>query len=321
MTPVFILSQPRSGSTLLQRKLLEHKEIATADEPWVLLPLLMSRHEDCVTGIHDQTVMVRALQDFTDQLPNGQADWDAAVRLFAETLYAKSAPAQERYFLDKTPRYGLVSADLLRVFPDAHFIVLWRDPVAVVSSVNQTWGKGRWAVHRHEVDLFVGLKGLCNAANILGDRAFVLRYEELLAAPDQTLTNIFEWLDLDHAALRQKGECKVLVGQMGDPKRHGDSGEICSAENGGWRQMPLNPLRRRWLQRYLDWIGAERMSLMGYDLGLWKRDLAATPTTFQHVADDLVRMTFAPVYRTIDYPVLRKKLRNMWRGQRNFVHK
>ncbi|NIZ63084.1 hypothetical protein DL239_19130 [Sedimentitalea sp. CY04] len=321
MTPAFILSLPRSGSTLLQRKLLEHKEIATTDEPWILLPLLMSRQEHSVTGIHDQTVMVRALQDFTNQLPNGRADWDAAVRVFAEALYAKSAPAQERYFLDKTPRYSLVSAELLGVFPEARFIILWRDPVAIVASVNQTWGQGKWAVHRHEVDLFAGLKGLCDAASILGSRAFVLRYEELLAAPEQMLTTLFEWLDLDPAALKKAGESKVLDGQMGDPKRHGDSREIRAAGNGDWRKKPLNPLRRRWLRRYLDWIGAERMSLMGYELAGWKKDLAATPTTFQHLPSDLVRMSFAPVYRTIDYPVLRKKLRNAWRGQRNFVHK
>jgi len=321
MIPIFILSLPRAGSTLLQRKLSEHSEISTTDEPWILLPLLMSRQEHSVTGIHDQTVLVRALQDFTDQLPGGQADWDDAVRLFAETLYAKSTPAQERYFLDKTPRYSLVSADLLRTFPDARFVILWRDPIAVVASVNQTWGNGKWAVHRQEVDLFAGLKGLCDAAIMLGDRAFVLRYEQLLAAPAQTLTNLFEWLDLDPTALREECECRVLNGQMGDPKRHGDSGEIRSTGNGDWRQKPLNPLRRRWLRRYLDWIGAERMVLMGYDLSVWKVDLAATPTTFHHLLGDLVRMAFAPVYRTIDYPVLRKKLRNTWRGQRNFVHK
>ena len=38
--PIFIFSAPRSGSTLLQRVLAAHTQVATASEPWILLPLL-----------------------------------------------------------------------------------------------------------------------------------------------------------------------------------------------------------------------------------------------------------------------------------------
>ena len=34
---IFIISQPRAGSTLLQRMLSGHPDIATAAEPWLLL--------------------------------------------------------------------------------------------------------------------------------------------------------------------------------------------------------------------------------------------------------------------------------------------
>ncbi|MBA3701438.1 MAG: sulfotransferase [Rubrobacteraceae bacterium] len=37
-TPLFLLSLPRSGSTLAQRFLAAHDAIATASEPWILLP-------------------------------------------------------------------------------------------------------------------------------------------------------------------------------------------------------------------------------------------------------------------------------------------
>ena len=40
VTPVFIFSLPRSGSTLTQRVLTAHDGVASAAEPWVLLPLL-----------------------------------------------------------------------------------------------------------------------------------------------------------------------------------------------------------------------------------------------------------------------------------------
>src|SRR5919107_2181016 len=39
-TPLFLLSLPRSGSTLAQRILAAHGGIATTSEPWILLPYL-----------------------------------------------------------------------------------------------------------------------------------------------------------------------------------------------------------------------------------------------------------------------------------------
>ena len=39
MKPIFIVSFPRSGSTLLQRILSTSSDIATAPEPWVALPI------------------------------------------------------------------------------------------------------------------------------------------------------------------------------------------------------------------------------------------------------------------------------------------
>lgn len=39
-TPLFLLSLPRSGSTLAQRFLAAHDAIARASEPWILLPYL-----------------------------------------------------------------------------------------------------------------------------------------------------------------------------------------------------------------------------------------------------------------------------------------
>jgi hypothetical protein len=37
-TAIFLLSLPRSGSTLAQRILAAHEGIATTSEPWILLP-------------------------------------------------------------------------------------------------------------------------------------------------------------------------------------------------------------------------------------------------------------------------------------------
>ena len=45
---IFIISQPRAGSTLLQRILGGHPEIHTAAEPWIMLhPLYALKSKGC----------------------------------------------------------------------------------------------------------------------------------------------------------------------------------------------------------------------------------------------------------------------------------
>ena len=44
MKPIFLLSLPRSGSTLLHRMLASHPQVATLPEPWVPMPLFEKLH-------------------------------------------------------------------------------------------------------------------------------------------------------------------------------------------------------------------------------------------------------------------------------------
>ncbi|MFV1990599.1 MAG: sulfotransferase, partial [Acidimicrobiales bacterium] len=46
--PAFLLSLPRSGSTLLQRLLGAHSMVATVAEPWLLIPPLYALRDEGV---------------------------------------------------------------------------------------------------------------------------------------------------------------------------------------------------------------------------------------------------------------------------------
>src|SRR5688500_15750036 len=63
-TPLFLLSLPRSGSTLAQRILAAHEAIATASEPWILLPYLYTLRERGAYAEYNHRVLVRAVEDF-----------------------------------------------------------------------------------------------------------------------------------------------------------------------------------------------------------------------------------------------------------------
>ena len=95
-------------------------------------------------------------------------------------LYEGLAGRRVRYFLDKTPRYGLVVDEIVRLFPDGRLIFLWRNPLAALASRLRTWGHGRWCPENWYVDLFDMLTVLVRSYQKYGGRAVSLRFEDLV---------------------------------------------------------------------------------------------------------------------------------------------
>src|SRR5215211_9414871 len=90
--PLFLFSLPRSGSTLAQRILAAHEPIATASEPWILLPYLYTLREHGIYAEYSHRVLVQAVKDFCAVLPGGRNDYVAEIRRFALRLYGKASP-------------------------------------------------------------------------------------------------------------------------------------------------------------------------------------------------------------------------------------
>ena len=131
---VFILSLPRSGSTLLQRIIAAHTRVASATEPWLLLPLFYSLRSQGQYAEYGQGPAAKGLTHFVEELPGGRSAYLAEVSRFARGLYGRTRSDGETYFLDKTPRYGLIVDELREAFPGARFIFLWRQPLAIIAS-------------------------------------------------------------------------------------------------------------------------------------------------------------------------------------------
>jgi hypothetical protein len=266
VTPIFLLSQPRSGSTLAQRVLASHPQVATAAEPWVLLPHLYATRERGIAAEYTQPIAARAIAEFVQTLPGRDRDYREALHDFAIDLYTRAAGADVRYFLDKTPRYHYVVEDLFEVFPDAKTIFLWRNPLAVVASIVQTWSKGRWNVDRWQGDLR-GIASLVDAYTAHRDTTIALRYEDLVGDPAGSWPTVFDHLGLpfDGALLTRFSDVR-LEGNMGDPTGVHRYSEISAEPLEKWRATLANPYRKRWCRAYLRWIGPERLAVMGYEL-------------------------------------------------------
>ncbi len=307
--PVFVLSLPRSGSTLLQRMLATHPQVATASEPWLLLPQLYALRETGAAAEYGHRTAARAIADFADSLPNGRDDYLAEVRRSTLALYERAA-GDATWFLDKTPRYHLVVDEIMALFPDARFIFLWRNPLAVAASMIESFGRGRWNLDRYEVDLRGGLERLVAAHERRDPRAVAVRFEDVVADPATGTREIFDLLGLDPAdATAAAFAGTSLNGRMGDRTGTAAYAEISGEPVDRWRSTMANPLRKRWCSGYLRAVGRERLAVMGYDLDELAGEVAALATRPAGVASDVAR-------RVYGFGRLRASSRLLARGSR-----
>jgi len=286
--PIFLFSLPRSGSTLLQRILAAHREIHTVPEPWILLPPLYALKRDGVRAEYGHTVLAAAVEDFCRNLPNGKEDYFQEIRNFALNLYSKCARG-ERYFLDKTPRYHLIAGDILRMFPEGKFIFLWRNPLAIVASMVNTWARGMWNLRHFKLDLFDGLANLVEAYRKNRSGSCAVRYEDLVNNTEDECRNILSELDIDFDPQIVSSLGRVrLSGRMGDSIGQDAYETVSNEPLGKWQSTLTSPTRKLWCRRYLRWIGRERLSLMGYSLNELLSELNAAPSTVRFLASDLL---------------------------------
>ena len=75
MKLIFLFSLPRSGSTLLQRLIASHPQVATVSEPWLVLPYLYTLRGRGIYAEFDYKTSSTAIQDFCEELPNGPEEY------------------------------------------------------------------------------------------------------------------------------------------------------------------------------------------------------------------------------------------------------
>ena len=261
---VFLISQPRAGSTLLQRILAAHPEVETSAEPWVMLHPLYALKESGFSAEYDAETARTALADFLE--PHGGREAHvAAVRAYAAELYGRAlARRGRRLFLDKTPRYYNVVPELARVFPAARFVVLLRNPLAVLSSVIATWARPDESLWRHRADLMDAPRRIVDGLAVLGPAAVVVRYEELVTRPSSAVEALCRELGLAFdPSLLEYGAFPPPPGRLGDPSV--ESRRRPSAEGlDRWRRLGESPDTRRLALSYLHELGPELVAALGY---------------------------------------------------------
>ena len=135
---IVVVSQPRSGTTLLQHLLGSHSQIHTVPEPWLLLPVCDVLTDRLGKTSYNKKHSTLAIDEFCEQTEGARQVILAGLRELVLSAYNKAlAGTTKQWFLDKTTRYFHVIAELGQVIPEARFIVLTRNPIDLVQSYHR----------------------------------------------------------------------------------------------------------------------------------------------------------------------------------------
>jgi hypothetical protein len=311
--PIFILSVSRSGSTLLQRIIAAHDGVATASEPWLLLPYAYSMRGRGVDAEYRHPLLATAIEDFCERLPGHEEDYLSEVRRMALRLYAKAAGEGATHFIDKSPPYCLVAEEIIRLFPEAKFVFLWRNPLSVIASMIETWGP--WRPTLMTADLFVGLPRLVAAYDANRHRAHAIRFEDAASADSDCWAQLMRYLEIEFDERSLTSFSAVsLEGRMGDPTGRRQYTALSSDPNEKWKATLANPLRREWCRRYLRTLGVDRLETMGYDQQELLEEINALPHNLEGFVPDLWRAA-----KGVAKEPLRSRTRNRRLGMPNVI--
>ena len=308
---IFLISLPRAGSTLLQRVLTAHPSICSASESWLLLPQFYSLERGKAYAEYSHMAASAAIADFCDLLPEKKLTYYSAIKDFTVPLFQMVSTEPAIYFLEKTPRNALILDKLIETFPQSKFIFLWRNPLASAASMIETFSQGKWNLHRHYIDLYDGLNNMVNTFDTKNNNIHSLRYEDLIAEPEHSIKQLFKFLDVEFYDEAIKDFTSVqFSGRMGDPTGIKQYNSISKDSLDKWQTTLANPLRRKWANEYLKWIGSSRLDRMGYDFDQLSDQLKQAPFSLDNTAGDLLYMSFGALNRRFHLRMLRQRFSN-----------
>ena len=272
---IFVLSAPRSGSTLLMRILNATEQIAARSEPHLIPPLAHLGYWDCVEKApYDQLQAQDAIRAFVSSRDRGEELYYQACKAYVDTLYgAMLKDGGTQYFLDKTPANALVLPFLKKLYPNAHYIVLTRHPAAIFASYVESFfdGDARAAAGFNPI-LSRYIPAIADFIEHPPQNMIHVSYEQLVQEPQHTLARLCSFLNIpmQEEALNYN-RANVEKG-LGDPIGVGQNSRPVQDSLERWVSFfHKRPYAKEILDEQLIGISDEQLSFFGTSFPeLWK---------------------------------------------------
>jgi len=197
---LFIIGPPRSGSTLLNRMLGAHPRVHAPAEPHIMTPLAhLGYFERVDAAPYDPIISQLGMRELVPNLPEQEESYVEALRAYTDALYAGLIQGNSaHYLIDKTPAYALVLNFITRIYPEARYVVLTRHPMAIWSSVIDSFYDGDFeAAHQHNPLLERYVPAMARFLRDPPSRMLRIRYEALVAEPEQAMREFCGFADLE----------------------------------------------------------------------------------------------------------------------------
>jgi len=144
--PVFVMAAPRSGSTLLFETLACASELSSiggeSHSVFETIPGLSPAHPDGCES--NRLTAEHATPAVTDSVRRGFA----SLLRDHEGNTIEIGDVSRVRLLDKLPKNALRIPFIQKIFPDALYIYLYRDPWQSISSMIDAWQSGNWVTYR-----------------------------------------------------------------------------------------------------------------------------------------------------------------------------
>lgn len=233
--PIFIIGAARSGTTVLYELFTKHKDTAFFERysnkfymrPWLFktIPYLL-KYQKLRYGI-DRPNPSEGLvwEKFFDPLEYLEEKHvtDKMKKYYDSIINTELNAFNAKRFVNKSPRLSLRLKWINKMYPDAYYIVIWRDPKAIVNSLYQKiikeWERGPVIKYVHG---FKGHQGIVEAFSDNGDkfeacinynkfvqktlkkdieiidkRSIQVNYEQFVKSPRTILEKLYNFVELE----------------------------------------------------------------------------------------------------------------------------
>ena len=227
--PIFIIGIQRSGTTILDSLFSRHRDTAFFEgfcnryymTPWKfhLIPLQIKRYKSRPPSTEGR-VWRRYFREI-DYVDESHAT-DEIRNYYYSAIKAELRAFRAKRFVNKNPANCLRLRWINAMFPDAYYILIWRDPRAVVHSIYQKmqryWDRETKIEYEHGYKGYVTVKEvfgkdvskleacinfynynkkmLLQDLPVVSDRLTEVKYEEFIQRPREELKRLYEFTGL-----------------------------------------------------------------------------------------------------------------------------
>lgn len=243
-------------------------EIATTSEPWIALHPIFALHDGAIDPQYGANLAKEALLEFLKQSGVGIEFYKEQISSLLRSLYNQATRHQgKKYFLDKTPRYYTIIDDLHELFPEAKFIILFRNPLAILNSVLNTWVIDDYSLLVNNFDdLMIAPHKLVKFSNKHQKKCIKVQYEDLVVDPETIMKEICLFLGIQYSE-----NMIEYGGRINAEWKFGDQVVIKNSTRPNieavdkWKDGFKQPQDKLLAFSYIESLGEQSIRDMGYD--------------------------------------------------------